>query len=52
MKLALHAFKVNNIANSIHVVRDGAEAVGGVEVAVAGEVFGAAPAACRRRLQP
>ena len=27
VKLALHAFKKNNIANSIHVVRDGAEAL-------------------------
>ncbi len=27
VKLALHAFKTNNLANSVHVVRDGAEAL-------------------------
>jgi two-component system, response regulator len=27
IKLALHAFKTNNLANHIHVVRDGAEAL-------------------------
>jgi two-component system response regulator len=27
IKLALHAFKVNNLANRVHVVRDGAEAL-------------------------
>jgi len=27
IKLALHAFKVNNLANHVHVVRDGAEAL-------------------------
>jgi two-component system, response regulator len=27
VKLALHAFKTNNLANRIHVVRDGAEAL-------------------------
>lgn len=27
VKLALHAFKLNNIANAVHVVRDGAEAL-------------------------
>jgi two-component system response regulator len=27
VKLALHAFRVNNLANEVHVVRDGAEAL-------------------------
>jgi two-component system response regulator len=27
IKLALHAFKANNLANQVHVVRDGAEAL-------------------------
>ncbi len=27
VKLALHAFKVNNLGNHVHVVRDGAEAL-------------------------
>src|SRR5271163_1348966 len=27
VKLALHAFEANNIANSVHVIRDGAEAL-------------------------
>jgi len=27
VKLALHAFKTNNLANRVHVVRDGAEAL-------------------------
>ena len=27
VKLALHAFETNNIANSVHVIRDGAEAL-------------------------
>ena len=27
VKLALHAFKTNNLANNVHVVRDGAEAL-------------------------
>lgn len=27
VKLALHAFKMSNLANSVHVVRDGAEAL-------------------------